>query len=61
MNEKIYKERQGVKERNVLYKEAALRLYPGASIVHGTVTETLDKDGAHVEVVVWVPASELSK
>jgi hypothetical protein len=54
-------ERDAQKIRWELYREAARRLYPQARlspICH--VGEPADRDGAFIEIAVWIPSSEIA-
>lgn len=56
----IFDEREAQKVRWQAYRDAAARLYPSATIRHlVAVQETADKNGAFVEVTVYIPHSEI--
>jgi hypothetical protein len=52
--------RQETKLRQQRYRDAAARLFPGVSIRPlCTVNETAGYDGAFLEVVIWIPRTEV--
>lgn len=56
----VYEERQAEKERWEQYREACARLYPDAHMRHlVAVSETADRDGAFIEISVWIPKDAL--
>lgn len=53
-------EREAQKVRWEQYREAARRLYPGCKlspVCH--VGEPADRDGAFIEITVWIPKEEI--
>jgi hypothetical protein len=53
-------EREAQKERWERYREAARRLYPHAKlspVCH--VGEPQDREGAFIEITVWIPVAEI--
>lgn len=57
----ILDDRRQTKERHERYRMAAARLYPTASLRNlVSVNETAERDGAFIELTVWVPAAEIA-
>lgn len=55
-------ERRATKEHHERYRDAARRLYPGASVRDMcSVNEDAERTGAFLEIVVWIPRKELFK
>jgi len=55
-------ERDAQKERWQKYRNAATALYPIASInQYCAVSEVANKDGAFLEVIIWVPRSAIER
>jgi len=55
----IAEQRKLTKQRHELYREAARRITGGHVSNVATPVENIDGTGAFVEVVIWVPNSEI--
>lgn len=59
---KSVEEREAQKARWIKYREAAQRLHPDVKVSpHGSVSEDAERSGAFVDVVVWVPRTEIEE
>lgn len=55
-------ERDAIKHLHKQYRRACARLFPDLRMKEGVaVNETADKDGAFIEVTIWVPRTEAEK
>ena len=54
-----YRQRQELQSLRQQYRDAAQRLFPNVKVAeHANVSETVDKDGAFVEVIVGVSSTD---